>query len=70
MAEMLREARKALGKLWAGIREATEDSAYERYLSHHTQKHAQEGPPLSRAEFYRQRMDAKFSGKSGPARCC
>lgn len=68
MAELIKETRKALGKLWAGIREVTEDSAYERYLAHHRSHHP--GEPLTQAEFYRRRMEDKFSGKSGPNRCC
>lgn len=72
MASLLKEflvaGRRSLAAFWAGLREVTEDSAYERYLAHHRSCH--QGEPLTRAEFYRRRIEHKFSGKSGPNRCC
>jgi uncharacterized short protein YbdD (DUF466 family) len=47
------------------LRELTGDDAYERYLAHHCQHH--DGPPLSRAEFFRQSQREKWDGVR---RCC
>jgi uncharacterized short protein YbdD (DUF466 family) len=76
MTEGLRKAagtvperlRRRLRALWAGIREVSGDSAYERYLEH--QRRQGLCNMLSRQEFYCQQVERKYSGKSGPARCC
>lgn len=78
-----RLARRSLGvgaAFWAWLRDVTEDSAYERYLVREASARATLSEPegrvegsaslLSPAEFYRQRLDDKYSGRSGPARCC
>lgn len=49
---------------WAWLRDVSEDSAYERYLEAGG-KRLEAG--LSRSEFYRQRLERKYSR---PNRCC
>ena len=55
-----------LGKVWRFVRRLSGDDAYERYLRHHAQAHADE-PPLSRKEFFKQELDRKWNGVR---RCC
>jgi uncharacterized short protein YbdD (DUF466 family) len=44
------------------------DSAYERFLTHWQSRHGDDpGGPLSRKEFFRERMRRKWSGIN---RCC
>jgi uncharacterized short protein YbdD (DUF466 family) len=50
-----------LRHLWAGLRELSGDAAYERYCRDNPR------PPLSREEFYLDRLRRKYSGVS---RCC
>jgi uncharacterized short protein YbdD (DUF466 family) len=52
--------------LWRWLREVSGDDAYERYLSHHTQRHPDVRVP-SRREFYAQELQRKWNGVS---RCC
>ena len=55
--------RGALQRIWALLREATGDDAYERYLTHWRARHAVDGAtPLDRAAFA-----ARSSGASGKA---
>ena len=58
-----------LARLWAGIREATGDDAYERYLAHWQEHHAAEpgACPLDRAAFCREEQRRKWEGVR---RCC
>jgi len=49
--------------LWRWLREVSGDDAYERYEATHSDAVSR----LSPREFYRQRMERKFSG---PCRCC
>jgi uncharacterized short protein YbdD (DUF466 family) len=61
---------KLLTKLWQRIRELSGDDAYERYLQHYEEHHADlnDGePPLSRAAFFKQWQDDKWKGVK---RCC
>jgi uncharacterized short protein YbdD (DUF466 family) len=61
---------KLLTKLWQRIRELSGDDAYERYLQHYEEHHAdlKDGePPLSRAAFFKQWQDDKWKGVK---RCC
>jgi uncharacterized short protein YbdD (DUF466 family) len=53
--------------VWRGIRQLSGDDAYERYLKHCAEQHAQDYQPLSKAEFFRQWQDAKWHGVK---RCC
>ena len=58
----------ALRKLWALLREATGDDAYERYLAHWRARHsATHDAPLDRAAFYREEQRRKWDGVR---RCC
>jgi uncharacterized short protein YbdD (DUF466 family) len=59
--------RQKLRKLWALIREATGDDAYERYLAHWRARHGAEGAPLDRAAFHREEQRRKWEGVR---RCC
>ncbi len=64
-----------LNKLWQGIRELSGDDAYERYLQHYAEHHANEKdaaeqdaePPLTREVFFKQWQDSKWKGIK---RCC
>ena len=51
-----------LRRLWRGLREASGDAAYERYL-----ERVRPETPLSREEFW---LDALRRRYSGPSRCC
>ncbi|MEE9234801.1 MAG: YbdD/YjiX family protein [Candidatus Acidoferrales bacterium] len=65
-------ARRSLGvgvAAWAWLRAVSGDDAYERYLAHHQEKHAGQGPPLSRKDFYRQRLEHQYD-PANPSRCC
>ena len=55
-------------KCWLFLREITGDDAYERYLAHWREQHAQESDePLSREAFFKQELERKWSGVK---RCC
>ena len=59
-----------LKSVWRRIRQLSGDDAYERYLAHHRAHHAGHAgavAPLSRAEFFRQWQDQKWTGIK---RCC
>jgi uncharacterized short protein YbdD (DUF466 family) len=57
-----------LSKLWQGIRELSGDDAYERYLQHYAEHHAEDGAaPLTREAFFKQWQDSKWKGIK---RCC
>ena len=69
---------KALKTLWKNIRRLSGDDAYEQYLRHfheyHAEPHAHEESdsvesrePLSREEFFKQWQDKKWKGVK---RCC
>ena len=49
-----------LKRAWGYLRQVTGDDAYERYVAHHAQVHADQ-PPLTREQFFRQRQDEKWS---------
>ena len=55
-----------LGRIWRFVRRLSGDDAYERYLTHHAQAHADE-TPLSPKEFFKQEVDRKWNGVR---RCC
>ena len=60
--------RGALRRIWALLREATGDDAYERYLTHWRARHAAAGAtPLDRAAFCREEQRRKWDGVR---RCC
>jgi uncharacterized short protein YbdD (DUF466 family) len=58
--------KQQLFQLWRLLRAVASDDAYERYLAHHRQAHA-DAVPLSRREFYLGEQQRKWSGVS---RCC
>jgi uncharacterized short protein YbdD (DUF466 family) len=55
-----------LRQLWRGFRHVTGDDAYERYVAHHLQHHA-DTPPLDRAAWFRHEQQRKWNGVR---RCC
>jgi len=55
-----------LARLWAVLRAASGDDAYERYRAHHAVHHAHE-PALTRRAFCDEAQRRKWSGVS---RCC
>ena len=59
--------RGLLQRLWARVREATGDDAYERYLAHWRAHHGDSATPLGRAAFYRDEQRRKWEGVR---RCC
>ncbi|WP_045225206.1 CstA-like transporter-associated (seleno)protein [Methyloterricola oryzae] len=55
-------------RLWRALRRLSGDDAYERYLAHWHEEHADTGKaPLSRSEFFRAEQERKWSGIK---RCC
>lgn len=53
---------------WQFIRRVSGDDAYEQYLQHYAEHHADtEHEPLSRADFFKQWQDKKWKGVK---RCC
>jgi len=63
---MYAKLKNLLGSLWQGIRTASGDDAYERYLSHHAVEHAGSAP-LTRRAYYDEYQRQKWSGIN---RCC
>ncbi len=65
--------RASLSTLWRGLRRATGDDAYERYLEHWQAQHTteqggkEEDAPLDRKTFHARRLDEDWSQ---PRRCC
>jgi uncharacterized short protein YbdD (DUF466 family) len=58
----------SLKRLWQVIRNLSGDDAYERYLAHSRDHHGgEEGAPLDRKAFYKQRQEHKWGGIN---RCC
>jgi uncharacterized short protein YbdD (DUF466 family) len=49
------------------VRALSGDDAYERYLEHRLEHHAEE-VPLDRHQFYLREQERRYSG--GPTRCC
>ncbi|MGH8559681.1 MAG: CstA-like transporter-associated (seleno)protein [Methylococcales bacterium] len=63
---------RQLKVFWHGLRRLSGDDAYERYLEHQVRCHATganhpHSEALSRAEFFRQRLEHKWDGVK---RCC
>lgn len=58
--------KRRLLNLWSLLRTLATDDAYERYLDHHRQAHA-DMEPLSRRKFYIGEQQRKWTGVS---RCC
>lgn len=61
---------RKLNMFWQRVRQLSGDDAYERYLAHYNEHHAQqpgEAAPLTRADFFKQWQDQKWTGIK---RCC
>ena len=64
---------KQVKSFWQSIRQLSGDDAYERYLKHYAEFHAENNqqediePPLSREAFFKQWQDGKWKGIK---RCC
>ena len=60
---------RKLISVWQRVRQLSGDDAYERYLAHYAEHHAQADapPPLSRAAFFKQWQDQQWTGVK---RCC
>ena len=64
---------KQVKSFWQSIRQLSGDDAYERYLKHYVEFHAENNqqediePPLSREAFFKQWQDGKWKGIK---RCC
>ena len=62
--------KKWLKQLWCAVRHMSGDDAYEQYLAHHAEFHAQTvdaPPPLSRKDFFKLWQDKQWKGVK---RCC
>ena len=65
---MIERLRTRLMRLWRGVRQASGDDAYERYLEHWRTHHAGDGTtPMDRKTFYATKQQRKWSGVN---RCC
>lgn len=60
--------KQKLLQFWKAVRRLSGDDAYEQYLQHYAEHHAQAGKaPLSRQAFFKQWQDKKWTGIK---RCC
>jgi len=57
--------RRAVRRIWRGLREWSGDAAYETYLRHASKPAAQ--TPLTPAQFYVEQLNRRYSR---PSRCC
>lgn len=64
----LRALRRVAGAVGWYMQDLMGDSAYRRYLEHHSAHHGPEHPPLTEREFWRARMDDQ--DRNPGARCC
>lgn len=65
---VLERKRKGLARFWGLLRAVSGDDAYERYLIHWRENHAQDGgKPLSRKAFFCAEVERKWNGLR---RCC
>lgn len=65
--EMLRSAARGLGAVTTYLKGVLGEDAYEKYLAHH-QATACAAPPMTVAEFWRDRTDRQDANPEG--RCC
>jgi uncharacterized short protein YbdD (DUF466 family) len=55
-------------QIWSSLRQLSGDDAYERYLKHYADHHAESNePPLTKAAFFKAWQDKKWTGIK---RCC
>jgi uncharacterized short protein YbdD (DUF466 family) len=66
MRRAAKGTKRFLRRFWHGLREWCGDAAYERYL-HSKRAHPVSCRTLSRAEFYVEHLDRRYSR---PSRCC
>jgi uncharacterized short protein YbdD (DUF466 family) len=65
---MMLKARLFVRRCWLGLRTLATGDAYERYLAHWREHHAEAGgEPLSREAFFKQALERKWGGVN---RCC
>jgi len=65
---VIERLRTRLARIWRGVRQASGDDAYERYLEHWRTHHAGErARPMDRKTFYATEQERKWSGVN---RCC
>lgn len=70
---MFTAVKSKCSNLWAMVRRLSGDDAYEQYLKHYAEAHADMDDeslmpqPLSREEFFKQWQDGKWKGVK---RCC
>ncbi len=62
----MRKLIDAVRRCWSILRRATNDDAYERYLTHAAAHHSH-AAPLTRAQFFKQEQERKWAGIK---RCC
>lgn len=55
-----------LSTFWRGLRQLTDDDAFDRYLERHTRLHP-EVAPMGRQDFYNAELKRKWDGVR---RCC
>ena len=66
MRKAAKRTTRFIRRFWRGVREWCGDAAYESYL-HSRAQHVGTRPTLSRAEFYVDQLNRRYSG---PNRCC
>jgi uncharacterized short protein YbdD (DUF466 family) len=55
-------------QIWSSLRQLSGDDAYQRYLKHYAEHHAESNePPLTKAAFFKAWQDKKWTGIK---RCC
>jgi uncharacterized short protein YbdD (DUF466 family) len=64
---MTRLLKRGLGGVAWYLREVSGETAYDRYVEHRRRHHPDE-PVVTRAEFWRERMDER--DRNPGARCC
>ncbi|MEY3650878.1 MAG: hypothetical protein RLZZ351_243, partial [Pseudomonadota bacterium] len=49
-------------QIWSSVRQLSGDDAYERYLKHYAEHHAESNePPLTKAAFFKAWQDKKWT---------
>lgn len=62
----VQRVRSALAQTWSLVRTLATDDAYDKYLAHHSEAHA-DSKPMSRRAFYLKQQQCKWTGVT---RCC
>ncbi len=66
LAPRVNRAWRGLWNTWRFVRQVSGDDAFDRYLAHHRDAHA-DGVPMTREQFYQFRQEQKWNRIS---RCC